>query len=232
MKKFCFALTAGFIALSSCLSESGQKVQLDNYVGVVTVRGDSTFVALRGGDVIYASTGINGAEDGDCLFLNFTIDYSLTENADSGRIKGYLTATVTATSPITQQELSTVLQDTVTPSAGERFIKSISQYDAFISDRFFLFTTHAADTLPPRFSLSSAPTYADDGVYDFFLRVNAETNQSASTQPTSFYNAFDVGNLNIQNTDSIFFRLHYVQKIAGDTALVWTATPVYRFARR
>lgn len=210
----------------SCLANGGQQVSLNNYPGVVSVRNDSTYIYLKGGDVIYAASGGNAA-DGDCVIANFTLDYGLSQNADSGRIKGFLTANITGLTSVPQHNLQTTLGDTSSIRADERAVGVLS-LNAFIRDYFFLFTTHAADSLPLNFDLSCNPHPAADGAYDLFLRVNAQTDQNKASQPTTQYNAFNFGALG-EGTDSLRFRLHYVTGFSGDTAVKWAVTPLYRF---
>jgi hypothetical protein len=216
----------------SCLSDSGQEVVLNNYAGVAMVRNDSTYVVLRGGDVIYPKSGMNGVTDGDCFLLDFSIDYGLKENTDSGAIRGFLTADIKQRSPIVQYNLVIPLQDTLTILTGERAVTSILQYDAFIRDRLFLVTSHPADSLPRVFSLSGNNAMATDGTLDLYLRVYARTEQSTSSQPTTEYNAFNLESLGLSasGADSAFFRIHYAQGFQGDTAVTWGVSPVYRFA--
>jgi hypothetical protein len=202
-----------------------------NYPGLVVKRGDSTFIYLKGKDVIYSPSVSSDLENGEGVIVDFTLDYGKPENADSGKIKGFLIAEITKITPIPGNPLLNTLTDTVKTLPAERILSTIQQQNAFILNRFFLFSEHRGDTLPLRFQLSYDPLQvAADKVYDLFLRVSYRTDQPSANQATTQYNTFDLSELSRKETDSLFFRIFYVKAINRDsTQLTWATSPVYRF---
>jgi hypothetical protein len=233
MKKyglFCAALTL-LSLVTACLGDSGQKVSMGNYPGVVIKRNDSVKIHLRGNDVVYSPRIATSVDDGDCVIIDFSLDYGRPENADSGRIKGFLTVDVSNVSLVPRQEMNTSLTDTSLMLPNEHTLASIQQRNVFILNRFFLFTEHRGDTLPLHFDLSFDPEQVPaDKVYDLFLRVTKNTEAPAATQPNIQYNAFNLTDLRNRETDSLIFRINYVQSFSRDsTQINWGVTPVYRF---
>jgi hypothetical protein len=216
----------------SCLGDSGQKIFMGNYPGVVVKRNDSVKIHLKGGDVLYSSRISADVDDGECVLIDFALDYGLPENSDSGRVKGFLTADISNVTPVPAHELQAVWTDTSTVLPYEQTLASVQQRNAFNLNRFFLFTEHRSDTLPLRFELSYDPGQVrTDRVYDLFLRLTKEMESPAVTQPKTQYNAFDLSGLSRRETDSLLFRINYVSGFNKDsTQISWGATPVYRFA--
>ncbi|MDR1919691.1 MAG: hypothetical protein LBQ65_08615 [Tannerellaceae bacterium] len=225
-----FLLLLSFV--SSCLSEDGQKIALGNYPGVVVKRNDSIKIYLKGHDVVYSPRAEANVDDGDCVILDFSLDYSKPENADSGKVKGYLTIEITNITPVPSQTLQSVLTDTSSVLPNEHTLASIQERNAFILNRFFLYSEHRSDTLPLRFNLSYDPSLPRmDKTYDLFLRVSKITDEGSGVQPNIQFNAFDLTDLSRNETDSLFFRINYVQGFNKDsTQINWSSTPVYRFS--
>jgi hypothetical protein len=228
---YCILLIMAATIGTSCLSESGQKVNLGNYPGVADKRGDSLFFYLKGKNRVYSPVGGANVDQGDCVIVDFTLDYGMSENADSGKIKGYLTVNITKMSPVPLHELSDAPADTSAALPNEQTITSVQQQNAFILNRFFLFTQHKTE-LPLHFELSYDPQQiTTDKVYDLFLRVASLADEAPSVQPATQYNAFNLEELSHKETDSLFFRINYIQSFNKDsTLLIWATTPVYRFA--
>jgi hypothetical protein len=232
MGKFNRLIVLPFLFAVSCLGDSGQKIAMGNYPGVVMKRNDSIKIHLKGNDVVYSSRINATLEDGDCVIIDFSLDYGLPENSDSGRTKGFYTVDISAITPVPGQSMRSLLTDTSGVLPNEHTIASVQQRNAFILNRFFLFTEHRADTLPLYFDLSCNPEQiATDGVYDLFLRVTKNIESSAAAQPAIQYNAFDLTDLSNRANDSLRFRINYVQSFNRDsTQINWGVTPVYRFA--
>ena len=234
VKKYnLYAVLAVALAMAvSCMSEGGQKVSVGNYPGVIVKHGDSAFVYLKGNEVIYSATGLQALDDGDCVVMDFLLDYSLPENADSGRVKGFLTVSMKKVTPLPRYPLLAALTDTATALPGERVISSVYGQHAFIRDMFFFFTGHAADSLPLQFNLSYDPASAPaEDVYDLYLRVSADAGEAKASQPQTQANAFLLEELSRRETDSLFFRINYVRQFNADSTVIsWASTPVYRYS--
>ncbi|GHT38064.1 hypothetical protein FACS189435_4290 [Bacteroidia bacterium] len=231
-KKNIYAVLVVALALAvSCMSEGGQKVSVGNYPGVVVKHGDSAFIYLKGHEMIYSATGLQNLNDGDCVIADFLLDYSLKENADSGKVKGFLTVSLKKVTPLPQLPLSATLTDTATALPGERVISSVYGQEAFILDKFFLFTAHRPDSFPLLFNLSYDPKMAEEEVYDLYLRVNVEESEAKASQPLTQANAFLLEELSRRETDSLFFRINYVRQFNADSTVIsWASTPVYRYS--
>ncbi|MDR2498887.1 MAG: hypothetical protein LBD28_05550 [Tannerellaceae bacterium] len=217
----------------ACLGESGNKIQVGNYPGVVGRHGDSVFIYLKGNERVYAATGAGSLNPNDCVLIDFLLDYSKAENADSGRIKGFLTIDLRRAAPVQQFPLLTVEQDTLTAMPGERMLLAALGQHAFIKDKFFFFTSHPADSLPLQFDL-----YCDlqspriDNVYDLYLRIAPVPEAQKATQAVNRTTAFALDALSSREADSLFFRIRYVNRINEQPpTLSWAATEVYRFGK-
>jgi hypothetical protein len=217
--------------ITSCLSEDGQKISLGNYPGVVVKRNDSTKIYLKGHDVVYSPQANVNVDNGDCVILDFSLDYGKPENSDSGKVKGYLTIDISRITPVPSQSIHSVLTDTSAVLPNEHTLSSVQERNAFILNRFFLYTEHRSDTLPLSFNLSYDPNQArTDQTYDLFLRVSKIMDAASGAQPNIQYNAFDLTDLCRKETDSLFFRINYIQSFNKDsTQRNWSVTPVYRF---
>ncbi|MDR1645209.1 MAG: hypothetical protein LBS05_05225 [Tannerellaceae bacterium] len=235
MKKYGFFCVFFLLILSlvtSCLGDSGQKIFMGNYPGVVVKRNDSVKIHLKGGDVVYSSLISADVDDGDGVLIDFSLDYSLPINADSGKVKGFLTVDVSSLTPVPGHDLLAFRTDTSAVLPHEHTLASIQQRNAFILNRFFLFTEHRSDTLPLHFELSYDPDQViTDKVYDLFLRVAKEVESPSALQLKTQYNTFNISDLSHRETDSLLFRIHYVTGFNKDsTQISWVATPIYRFA--
>jgi hypothetical protein len=235
MKKHSALYVISLLLLSlitSCLGDSGQKVSMGNYPGVVVKQNDSVKIHLKGNDVIYSPKVTSNVDNGNCVIVDFSLDFGQPENADSGKIKGFLTVDVTNVTLVPEPEFKTVLTDTSRMLDNEHTFASIQPRDAFILNRFFLFTQHRADVLPLTFDLScDLEQPLADKTYDLFLRVIKKAGGASAAQPTTQYNAFDLTQLAARETDSLFFRIKYVQSFNRDsTQINWAVTPTYRFA--
>ncbi|MDR1356072.1 MAG: hypothetical protein LBJ58_00185 [Tannerellaceae bacterium] len=225
-----FALLFPFV--TSCLREGGQKVLMGNYPGVAVKRNDSVKIHLKGNDVVYSPQVNSSIDDGDCVIIDFSLDFGTPENSDSGRLKGFLTVDISNVEYVPGHDLRSELTDTATILPGEHAVAAIQQRNIFILNRFFLFTEHSADTLPLRFELSYDPYRAvTDKVYDLFLRVTKISESAAAPQPKTQYNAFNLTDLANRTTDSIVFRINYARGFSRDsTQINWAVTPTYSFA--
>jgi hypothetical protein len=225
-----FAILLPFV--TSCLREGGQKVSMGNYPGVAIKRNDSIKIYLKGNDVVYSPRINSNVENEDCVIIDFILDYDKPENSDSGKIKGFLTVDISNVEFVPSHDLQTKLTDTAVILSGEHTIASVQQRNAFILNRFFLFTEHPADTLPLRFELSYDPYQATtDKVYDLFLRVTKIMESPYAPQLKTQYNAFNLTDLRNRETDSLIFRINYARGFNRDsTQIDWAATPIYRFA--
>ncbi|MDR2118378.1 MAG: hypothetical protein LBP25_02420 [Tannerellaceae bacterium] len=234
MKKYSvcgvlFPLILSFV--TSCLGDGGQTISLGNYPGVVVKRNDSVKIHLRGNDVVY-SPQTSGVDDGDCVIIDFTLDYGKPENSDSGMAKGFLTVDISSLIPVQSWPAQSVLTDTSVVLPGEHTVSSIQQRSAFILNRFFLYTEHRSDDMSPlRFELSYDPNQAvSDRTYELFLRVSKSTEAPPAAQMQVQCNAFDLVDLSRRETDSLIFRINYVQGFNKDsTQMTWGSSPVYRF---
>ncbi|MDR1557226.1 MAG: hypothetical protein LBS88_09395 [Tannerellaceae bacterium] len=229
---YCLFAILSTSLIISCLSESGQKIAMGNYPGVVVKQNDSAKIYLKGGDVVYSSQINSNVNDGDCVIIDFSLDYGKPENSDSGRVKGFYTVDINRLTPVSSQDILAVLTDTSLVLPDEHTLASVQQQHAFIRNRFFLFTDHRDDTLPLRFELSYDPGQSGtDKVYELFLRVTKMTEATPATQPKVQFNAFNLTDLSRRATDSLRFRINYVQSFNKDsTQINWTSGPVYRFA--
>jgi hypothetical protein len=225
-----FALLLSFA--SSCLRESGQKISMSNYPGVAVKRNDSVKIYLKGNDVVYSPRINSNVGDGDCVIVDFSLDYGIPENSDSGMTKGFLTVDMSSVEFVPNHNLQKELTDTAILLPGEHTIAAIQQRNIFILNQFFLFTEHSADTLPLRFELSYDPYQTvTDKVYDIFLRVTKIAESQSAPQPKTQYNAFNLVDLANRETDSIFFRINYANGFSQDsTRISWAVTPIHRFA--
>jgi hypothetical protein len=237
MKKhsvFYLLIFAALGFITSCLGDSGQKILIGSYPGVVLKRNDSAKIYLRGGDVIYSSQASASVDDGDCLIVDFTLDYGRPENSDSGRAKGFLTVDAITMTPVPSRQLLNVWTDTSVVLPAEHVLSSIQERHALIQNRFFLFSEHRNNSYPLLFELSYKPDQErTDRVYDLFLRIRHEGEPAAAALPALQYNAFDLTDLRNREVgqDSLFFRIHYVQGFNKDsTQINWTSTSAYRFA--
>ncbi|MDR0538341.1 MAG: hypothetical protein LBH04_09950 [Tannerellaceae bacterium] len=223
-------LVASAMALASCLDGGNEKVSLGNYPGVVMLRDDSTFVCVKGGDILYTRSGLSSVLDGDCVIVDFTYDRGAADNLDSGRVKDHLAVDIKRMTSVPSSSLKPSLTDTTTAIHGERTISAVYDFNAFIRDRFFLLTGHKADSLPLAFELSCDLSRASTGgVYDLFLRVYPQSSTQA-TQPVTMANAFNLGGLSARETDSLFFRICYVRQFNSDSSVIsWASTPVFRY---
>jgi hypothetical protein len=230
---FCILAVVAMSLILSCLSDSGQKISMGGYPGVVMKRNDSVKIRLKGRDVIYSSR-INSANvnDGDCVIVDFSLDYGASENSDSGRAKGFFTVDITQLTPVASQDLLATLTDTSLVLPNEHTIASVQQRSALILNRFFLFTEHRDDTLPLHFELSYDPVrQKTDGIYELFFRATKIPEAIPSAQPKLQYNAFNLTELSKKETDSLIIRINYVQSFNMDsTQINWTSGPVFRFA--
>jgi hypothetical protein len=235
MKKYSihgllFLLLLSFVA--SCLGDGGQKISLGSYPGVVVKRNDSAKIYLKGHDVVYSPQITSSVDNGDCVIIDFTLDYGIPENSDSGRVKGYLTVDISRITPVASQTAHSILTDTAAVLPDEHTVSSIQQRSAFILNHFFLYTEHRSDnTSPLYFDLSYDPNQAvTDKTYDLFLRVTKNTEASPVTQLQVQCNAFDLSELSKRETDSLIFRINYVQDFNKDSTLInWSSTPSFRF---
>ncbi|MDR2811096.1 MAG: hypothetical protein LBB84_11185 [Tannerellaceae bacterium] len=218
-------------AVTSCLSEGGQIVSLNGYPGVVQKRNDSTKIYLKGNDIIYSPQTNVSVDHGDCVMIDFTLDYSKPENSDSGRVKGFLTVDISNVLPVSAYPLHNVPTDTSVVLANEHTISSVQQRNAFILNRFFLYTEHRSDMLPLHLDLSYNPNQTlTDKTYELFLRVTKDTEATPAAQLQVQCHTFDLTELSGRETDSLIFRIHYVQGFNKDsTQMTWSSTPVYRF---
>jgi hypothetical protein len=232
MKKFSWLTVLLLLFVISCLSDSGQKIALGNYPGVVVKRNDSVKIHLKGNDVVYSPRISATVEDGNCVIIDFSLDYGIPENSDSGKVKGFYTVNISNVTLVPDHGMRSSLTDTSVILPNEHMITSVQQRSAFILNRFFLFTEHRADTLPLHFELScNSELVSIDGVYDLFLRVTKDIESSAAAQPTTQYNAFNLTDLSNRTNDSLHFRINYVQGFNRDsTRINWGVTPIYRFA--
>ena len=228
---YCILSVLSLSLVTSCFSDGGQKVNLGNYPGVVVKRKDSAYFHLKGNTVVYSSKANSGVDNGDCVILDFTLDYGLKENADSGSVRGFYTVNITKTIPVPNYDLLVEKTDTSALLPNEQIISSIQQGNTFILNRLFLYTNHPVDTLPLNFALSYNPQQTTtDHVYDLFLRVSHKTDAAVGTQPTVQYNAFNLEELSRKETDSLFFRINYIQSVNKDsTQLLWKSSDVYRY---
>jgi len=230
---YCLPALLALSLITSCLGDSGQKISLGSYPGVVVKRNDSAYIYLKGNDVIYSSRNINAnVDDGDCVIVDFTVDFAQSENADSGLLKGFLTVEVSRLTPVAQHPLLSSPSDTSLALAYEHRLSAIQERNAFVAGRFFLFTEHpSTDSLPLNFSLEYDPQQAPaDKVYDLFLRLSYDPEDATAAQLKTQFNAFDLEPLSRQETDSLRFRIHYIQSFSKDSVqLSWASTPVLRF---
>jgi hypothetical protein len=230
---FCFfAVVIATLLIISCLSDSGQKISMGGYPGVVVKRNDSAKVYLKGHDVVYSSRINSNVNDGDCVIIDFSLDYGEPENSDSGRTKGFFTVDITHITSVPSQDILTILTDTSVVLPNEHTIASVQERNAFILNRFFLFTEHRDDTLPLHFELSYDPNQQrTNGIYELFFRVTKITEATPTAQPKVQYNAFNLTDLSKKEIDSLTFRINYVQSFNTDsTQINWVSGPVYRFA--
>jgi hypothetical protein len=232
MEKFSWLAVLSLLFVISCLGDSGQKIAMGNYPGVVMKRNDSVKIHLKGNDVVYSPQINATVEDGDCVIIDFSLDYAIPENSDSGKAKGFYTVDISNVTFVPDHGMRNLLTDTSAILPNEHTIASVQQRSAFILNRFFLFTEHRADTLPLYFELScNSEQIATDGVYDLFLRVTKDIESSAVAQPTTQYNAFNLTDLSNRVNDSLRFRINYAQGFNRDsTQINWGVTPIYRFA--
>jgi hypothetical protein len=205
---------------------------MGGYPGVVVKRNDSAKIYLKGHDVVYSSRINSNVNDGDCVIIDFSLDYGIPENSDSGRTKGFFTVDITRITPVSGQDILTTLTDTSVVLPNEHTIASVQERNAFILNRFFLFTEHRDDILPLHFELSCDPNQQKtDGIYELFFRVTKITEATPAVQPNLQYNAFNLADLSKKETDSLIFRINYVQSFNKDsTQINWASSPVYRFA--
>jgi hypothetical protein len=217
-------------AFTSCLGEGGDKVSLGNYPGVAMMRGDSTFVYVKGGDLLFAKSGLSSVMDGECVIIDFTLDRGLKENADSGKVRGFYTVDVKRLATVPQSALKVNLTDTAKVLSGERTLSAVYDFNAFVRDKFFLFTSHRQDSLPLIFEMScDMPNAVRGNVYDLFLRIYPKEGGEKATQPVTLTNAFDLGELSRSETDSLFFRINFPRQFNSDSSVIsWASTPVYR----
>lgn len=228
-------LALAAVVLTGCLGESGETISLGNYPGVATMRGDSMFLLVKGGEMLFPKSGMSASlMDGDCVIADFLLDRSLKENADSGKVKGFMTVDIKRVTPVAVSALRTELTDTARAISGERIISSVYDLNAFIRDRFFLFTGHRADSLPLAFDLSCNADYVDaGGVFDLFLRVFPKSGEGGASQPTAVVNVFNLDALSSRAGDSLFFRINYVRQFNADSSLIgWGMTPTFRYGIR
>ncbi|MDR2390049.1 MAG: hypothetical protein LBD89_09760 [Tannerellaceae bacterium] len=221
------------LTATSCLGDGGQTISLGSYPGVVVKRNDSAKIYLKGHDVIYSPQTNTSVDDGDCVIIDFTLDYGKPENSDSGRVKGYLTVDISRITPVSYQAAGSLVTDTSAVLPNEHTLSAIQQRNALILDRFFLYTEHRSDnTSPLHFDLSYDPEQTvTDKTYDLFLRVTKDMEASPAAQQQVQCNAFDLSELSKRETDSLIFRIHYVQGFNKDsTQINWSFTPAYRFA--
>ena len=196
-------------------------------------RNDSVKIHLKGHDVVYSSrinsTNVN---DGACVIIDFSLDYGIPENSDSGRTKGFFTVDITQLRPVASQDLLAALTDTSAVLPNEHTIASMQERSALILNRFFLFTEHSNDTWPLHFELSYDPgRQKTNGIYELFFRVTKIPEATPAAQPKVQCNAFNLAELSKKETDSLIFRINYAQSFNMDsTQINWTSGPVYRFA--
>jgi hypothetical protein len=231
VKANIYIIAAAIVALAaSCLGDGGNTIMVGNYPGVVEKHGDSVYIYLKGNELVYVPRGAGALNHGEAVLIDFLLDHSLPENADSGRIKGYLTIDLQRASSLPQYALTDALNDTSKAIQGERMLSSVLAQNAFIRDRFFLYTNHPADSLPLQFNMyCDLQSPRTDGVYDLYLRISPAEGLPAA-QPLNRAIAFDISKLSSRETDSLFFRILYVNRInAQAPALSWSSTEVYRF---
>ena len=229
MKANIYIITAIIAAFAiSCLGEGGDKIQVGNYPGVAAKHGDSTFIYLKGHERVYAASGANSLNDDDCVLIDFMLDYNRTENADSGRIKGFLTIDLQRAIQVEKYQLLNTATDTSQVLPAERALSSVLEQHAFIRNKFFLFTNHPADSLPLQFNLYCNPASPKtNGAYDLYLRIISRADGAVASQPTTSVNAFALDELSNRETDSLFFRIHYITN--ANAGVNWGSTGEFRF---
>ncbi|MDR2533192.1 MAG: hypothetical protein LBC81_00175 [Tannerellaceae bacterium] len=229
MKANVYIIAATIAALAvSCLGEGGDRIKIGNYPGVAARHGDSTFIYLKGREKVYAASGANSLNPDDCLLIDFMLDYSRPENADSGRIKGFLTIELQKAVPVERHTLLNAATDTSQALPAERTLLSVLAQHAFIRNKFFLFTTHPTDSLPLQFNLYCDPASPKtNGAYDLYLRIIPRSDGAVASEPATIVNAFAMDMLSSREPDSLFFRIHYPTRI--NAGISWGTTGEFRF---
>ncbi len=232
---FIFIFLSG-ILITSCLGDSGQRITITNQPGVVIKSENDIKVELRDSVFIHSTSLSSGVDNGDCILLDYTLDYSLPVNADSGRREGFYTVEDVKFERIPQFTLGSVLDTLTKDSVNERRISQIQDRYGFIQDRFFLFTSNIVDSTDQinRYELAYNPAsnpvsdkdYAR--LYNLYLRVFRDTlhneGEGVTNPKTVYVNAFNLTEIsekerNAQN-DSLFIKINYVSSFTTDSGKI------------
>ncbi len=245
MKKIFFnsIWVFGLLVLASCLGDPATNVTLSNAAGVVKIGGgkQEKVIHVKGGQII-SSDDFQKAEveDGECILLDYSIDYGAGENANGGAQNGYLTATIYTQrmTKVDKWKLSAALSDTVSVQTNEQTISSLQTRCAFIEGNLFLFTQIANHTenQVDSFSLSFNPNQVSgsERIYELYLRSIVKTQENAKGSAMIIPGAFDIQELvkkaggTVSNPQEIKFRVHYVSGFAKDsTQCIWQTSDIF-----
>lgn len=229
-----YSLLAASVAFTSCLGDGSTSLTMVNQPGVVQL--DPTkVVCVKGGDMISsADFQKSNYEDGDCLLLDYTIDFGAGENSNKGSANGYYTAEI-FTKTITDLN-KWPLYNTLTNSniilEDELVVSSVQSRCAYIKGHFFMFTDlneHPVNQVDS-FSLSYDPKQVigaegADRVYDLYLRVVKKEEGSGTASSLLVANAYYIEDFvkeakkteNALGLEELNFKVNYVSGFNKDT---------------
>lgn len=240
-----YSLFAASVAFTSCLGDGSTGLTMVNQPGVVQL--DPTkVVCIKGGDMISsADFQKSNYEDGDCLLLDYSIDFGAGENSNKGGANGFYTAEIFTQSiiEVNNWPLYNTLTDTTKILDDELIVSAVQGRCAYIKGQFFMFTDftdHPVNQVDS-FSLSYNPKQeitaeGKDRVYELYLRVVKKGTGSGEASSLLIPNAFHIEDFvkeakkteNALGLEVLNFKVNYTSGFNKDTTeCVWKASNLF-----
>jgi len=230
------------LLLTSCLGDPATSLTMANQAGVV-VTSPKKMIYLKGGDIVSSDAFQDvSVDDGECVLVDYSIDYSAADNANGGTTNGYYTATIYPSSltKVDKGDFIIGTVDTLGVRANELTVKALQSRCAYIRGQFFLFAelaNHPSDE-KDQFMLSCNPNQpTTDNVYTLYLRVVKNVASSTTSTSTMIIPyAFPIENFirtAKTSTDKdgntvVKFHVNYVSSFSTDTTYCnWSTSELF-----
>ena len=187
------------LSLTSCLGDGGNSLILASQASVAELS-PKQVLYVKGGDKISSDAfQEESVKEGDCFLVDFSLDYSLVENAKLAvEETGYYTAEISQLINVPLWTVSNMPSDTAQILDNEVVISKVETRNVYIQGKLFLFIdmdSQASDE-EDNYELAydaTLPTSQDENgnaVFTLFLRATLKTEGTNTLSSMLIPNAF------------------------------------------
>lgn len=229
------------VVLNACLGDPATQLTMANQAGVVVTGYGPGKAVYTKGDVVISSEDFQKAnvEDGECILFDYSVDYGLANNMETGTDNAYIEAVIyeNTISEVGRWGFFSTLTDTASVNVNEQLLSSLQARSAYIRGNLFLFAdmSNHPENQVDSFSLSYNPDQflGDDKVYNLYLRtIRTEADMVTKGESMIIPCAFNIEDLVKEAKKNAFeelkFRINYAYSFGKDSSSVnWRSSDVF-----